>query len=218
MKIVIIGKNDDVNQFDDALKAPYSFLRFHSPHCGHCVSMQDEMNHLMNNDEKLQNIDNLSIIDAHTAVASKSDHPVCKKHDGRVPAMFFIMEGKEPNEYQGQRTSKAMSEHILRQIEMNGGKKKRIKGAKRKTRKHKNKARKKKTHKRKPKRKRKTHKKFIAFKRNVKCPKGYVKGVQAGRFKKHTTLCKKKNMAEVNFVFKLKRRRARKTERKRRNN
>lgn len=217
MRIVIIGEND-VNQLHDALKTPYSFLRFHSPHCGHCVSMQDEMNHLMNNDEKLQNIDNLSIIDAHTAVASKSDHPVCKKHDGRVPAMFFIMEGKEPIEYQGQRTSKAMSEHILRQIEMNGGKKKRIKGAKRKTRKHKNKARKKKTHKRKPKRKRKTHKKFIAFKRNVKCPKGYVKGVQAGRFKKHTTLCKKKNMAEVNFVFKLKRRRARKTERKRRNN
>jgi len=214
MKIVIIGKNDDVNQFDDALKAPYSFLRFHSPHCGHCVSMQDEMNHLMNNDEKLQKIDNLSIIDAHTDIASKSDHPVCKKHDGRVPAMFFIMEGKEPIEYQGQRTSKAMSEHILRQIEMNGGKKKRIKGAKRKTRKHKNKARKKKT-----KRKRKTHKKFIAFKRNVKCPKGYVKGVQAGRFKKHTTLCKKKNMdKKIKKSIKkiLKSRKARKTKRKRR--
>lgn len=213
MKIVIIGKNDDVNQFDDALKAPYSFLRFHSPHCGHCVSMQDEMNHLMNNDEKLQKIDNLSIIDAHTDIASKSDHPVCKKHDGRVPAMFFIMEGKEPIEYQGQRTSKAMSEHILRQIEMNGGKKKRIKGAKRKTRKHKNKARKKKT-----KRKRKTHKKFIAFKRNVKCPKGYVKGIQQ-EGSKYKTLCIKKSMdKKIKKSIKkiLKSRKARKTKRKRR--
>ena len=152
MKIVIIGK-DDVKQFDDALKTPYSFLRFHSPHCGHCVSMQDEMNALMKH-EKLQKIDDLSIIDAHTDIASKSNHPVCKKHDGRVPAMYFIVEGKDPMEYEGRRTEDAMAKHIFEQlrgnkIEMSGGKK-------RKTRKHKKKAKKahkKKTHKRKPKRK-----------------------------------------------------------------
>ena len=60
MKIVIIGK-DDVKQFDDALKTPYSFLRFHSPHCGHCVSMEGAMKGLME-DKNLKKIDGLTIV------------------------------------------------------------------------------------------------------------------------------------------------------------
>ena len=172
MKIVIIGK-DDVKQFDDALKTPYSFLRFHSPHCGHCVSMEGAMKGLME-DKNLKKIDGLTIIDAHTDIASKSNHPVCKKHDGRVPAMYFIAEGKDPMEYEGDRTEHAMAAHILEKIGgMSGGKK-------RKTRKHNKKAKKahkKKTHKRKPKRKTRKHKK--------KAKKAHKKKTHKRKYKVH---------------------------------
>ena len=151
MPAVIVNEND-LSKFDEAMKKPFSFVRFHHPRCHHCIQMQGEMDTLMKYEELIGN-DDLSIVDAHTDISSKSEHDVCKKHDGAVPSMFFVILGKTPQEYSGPRKADEMKKYILSNMKVSKGGKKKKKKTKKK------KMHKKRTHKRKSKRKGKKHKK-----------------------------------------------------------
>ena len=123
MKVLIIEPNQS-SEFDNALDKSPSFVRFHSPQCGHCVAMKEEMEKLKNHSD-LKKLD-LNIIDAHTGVTRDSNHPVCNMHDGAVPAMYMVIKGEEPEEYGGDRNADAMARFIGEKIEgyykMKGGK------------------------------------------------------------------------------------------------
>lgn len=88
----------------------------------------------------------------------------------------------------------------LNQFKKQTGGKKRKESKHRKRRKSRTKRRKKKTKKR--------RKKIIAFKRNVKCPKGYDKGIQQDG-SKYKTLCIRKTSRKKRYKFKRKSRRKR---------
>ena len=125
MKVLII-EPDQSSDFDNALSESNSFVRFHSPTCGHCVAMKEEMEKLKKHSD-LKDIDDLNIIDAHTGVTRHSNHPVCNMHDGAVPAMYMVIKGEEPEEYDGDRNADAMARFIGEKIggynKMKGGKK-----------------------------------------------------------------------------------------------
>ena len=129
MKVLIIEPNQS-SDFDKALSKP-SFVRFHSPQCGHCIAMKEEMDKLKTHRD-LKDIEELNIIDAHTGVTQHSNHPVCNMHDGAVPAMYMIIKGQEPHEYEGDRTADAMARFIGEKIggynKMKGGKKQKLRG------------------------------------------------------------------------------------------
>ena len=124
MKVLIIEPNQ-YSEFDNALDQSNSFVRFHSPQCGHCVAMKEEMEKLKNHSD-LKDFD-LNIIDAHTGVTRHSNHPVCNMHDGAVPAMYMVIKGEKPEEYDGDRNADAMARFIGEKIggynKMEGGKK-----------------------------------------------------------------------------------------------
>ena len=123
MKVLIIEPNQS-SEFDNALDKSPSFVRFHSPQCGHCVAMKEEMEKLKNHSD-LKKLD-LNIIDAHTGVTRDSNHPVCNMHDGAVPAMYMVIKGENPEEYDGDRNADAMARFIGEKIggyyKMKGGK------------------------------------------------------------------------------------------------
>jgi hypothetical protein len=180
MRVIIIEPNQS-EKLDNVLSENDSFVRFHSPNCGHCVAMKDEMEKLKGHSD-LKYIDELNLIDAHTGVTQHSNHPVCKMHNGAVPAMYMIIKGQEPQEYEGDRNADAMARFIREKI---GGYSKKKGGKKRKTRKHKKKAKKahkKKTHKRKPKRKTRKHK-IRKHKKNAK--KAHKKKTHKRKHKAH---------------------------------
>ena len=124
MKVLIIEPNQS-SEFDNALDQSNSFVRFHSPQCGHCVAMKEEMEKLKKHSD-LKDLD-LNIIDAHTGVTRHSNHPVCSMHDGAVPAMYMVIKGEQPEEYDGHRNADAMARFIGEKIggynKMKGGKK-----------------------------------------------------------------------------------------------
>ena len=126
MKVLIIEPNQS-SEFDNALDQSNSFVIFHSPTCGHCVAMKAEKEKLKKHSD-LKDLD-LNIIDAHTGVARHSNHPVCNMHDGAVPAMYMVIKGEEPEEYDGDRNADAMARFIGDKIggynKMKGGKKQR---------------------------------------------------------------------------------------------
>ena len=125
MKVLIIEPNQS-SEFDNALKQSNSFVRFHSPQCGHCIAMKEEMEKLKKHSD-LKDIEDLNIIDAHTGVTRHSNHPVCNMHDGAVPAMYIVIKGEKPEEYEGDRSADAMARFIGDKIggynKMKGGKK-----------------------------------------------------------------------------------------------
>ena len=114
MKVLIIQPNQ-ASEFDNALSESNSFVRFHSPQCGHCVAMKEEMEKLKKHPH-LIDIDDLNIIDAHTGVSNHSNHPVCNMHDGAVPAMYMIIKGEKPEEYDGDRRADDMARFIGKMI------------------------------------------------------------------------------------------------------
>lgn len=117
MKFIIIDENG-ATAFDDAIdKFPVSFVRFHSPHCGHCLAMNDEMKKL-NNHRKIKK-HNVGVIDAHSNITGSIKHRIGKmQHNQGVPAMYLIIKdsSKKPVEYTGERTADDMADYIDEQF------------------------------------------------------------------------------------------------------
>ena len=117
MKFIIIDK-DEAIAFDDAIdKYPVSFVRFHSPHCGHCLAMNNEMKKLDNHHKIKKH--NLCVIDAHSNITGKIKHRIGKmQHNQGVPAMYLIIKDskKKPVEYTGERTADDMANYIDEQF------------------------------------------------------------------------------------------------------
>jgi len=119
MKVFELSASDG-NKFDDLIVTKPAFVRFHSPSCGHCISMKPEWDNL----HSFLNDVNINIIDANVGLASTINHLSGKEVEGKgVPAMYFI-NGNTITEYSGERTAKAMSDFIKLQIAklpMSGG-------------------------------------------------------------------------------------------------
>lgn len=127
MKFIVIDKDQAVS-FNDAVdEHPVSFVRFHSPHCGHCLAMKDEMKKLKNH-HKIQKHD-VGVIDAHSNITGEIKHKIGKiQHNQGVPAMYLIVRGSqsEPEEYTGERTADAMANFIDAKYTMQSQKKKNL--------------------------------------------------------------------------------------------
>ena len=117
MKLLVVP----ANELDEKLvNSERSFVRFHSPQCGHCRDMHKSWENVATSAPK-----NLDVIDVDVSSGvSRINHKCAKMMldaGGGVPRLYLIDKGNV-KEYEGSRTTEDMLEFANKQ---KGGRKKR---------------------------------------------------------------------------------------------
>jgi len=100
---------ENTGNLDTIIKKKNSFIRFHSPNCGHCQSMEPEWKLLENKKLPIQLIN----INVHLLNDKMKSECVEKARSQGVPFMVFVnKKGKIEEEYKGNRSANDMIEFI----------------------------------------------------------------------------------------------------------
>jgi len=147
MKFVVIEPSNAEQVKSEVLEAVYSrpsFMRFHSPYCGHCKAMQNDFNALRNHSNLLNK--NVNVIDVDVDTLSKIPLSATKQAIGQpIPLMIMSdTSGQAIEEYDGERDTESIAKFIINSLRkhegQSGGRKKNKSTHKKQTRSKKNKS------------------------------------------------------------------------------
>ena len=146
MKFVVIEPSNAEEVTSEVLEAVYSrpsFMRFHSPYCGHCKAMQNDFVALKTH-SNLVNKD-VNVIDIDVDTLSKIPLSATKQAIGQPIPMMIMSDtsGQATEEYDGERDTESIAKFIINSLKkqegQRGGRKKNKSTHKKQTRSKKNK-------------------------------------------------------------------------------
>jgi hypothetical protein len=107
----IIINPDNISEFDNMVNNQNFLLRYHSPNCIHCLSMEKEWKSL--DDEKMLKEKNIAIVDIDVGIAYLINHPSAKSAEiNGVPSIYFIKQN-QIFEYSGERTARKIADFAM---------------------------------------------------------------------------------------------------------
>ena len=97
---------------DKLLATANALIRFHSPGCGHCLAMGDEMKKVSEH-PKINDL-GMKIIDIESSMTPKIKHKSARIKKQGVPTIVYVSKGSpECKEHTGARKADAMADFII---------------------------------------------------------------------------------------------------------
>ena len=129
MKFIVVSPDTDgkAKELEDSIGSNKSLIRYHSKRCGHCTAMTDDF-HALASSPRLKD-KQVIIADVDVDSLGKLSFDSAKAAKGQpVPIIVMVgSDGKDLEEYDGDRSSGDMERFALRHLEGQSGGRRRVK-------------------------------------------------------------------------------------------